>query len=116
MTYYRDVPGVTVIGFSFRLPGGTDETLWQALLQGRDLVTSVDSDRCHHSSASERGRTGTAYTFAAGLIGDVAGFDVGFFSISSREAEQVDPQQRVLLEMALEAFESAGIDLLFWRN
>jgi acyl transferase domain-containing protein len=45
MTYYRDVPGVAVIGFSFRLPGGADETLWQALLAGRDLVSSVEPDR-----------------------------------------------------------------------
>ena len=44
MTYYRDVTGVTVICFTFRLPGGTDETLWHAL-RGCDLVTSVDSDR-----------------------------------------------------------------------
>jgi hypothetical protein len=42
MTYYRDVPGVAVIGFSFRLPGGgADETLWQALLARRDLVTRL---------------------------------------------------------------------------
>jgi len=46
MTYYRDVPGVSVIGFSFRLPGGADETLWQTLLAGRDLVTSVEAERC----------------------------------------------------------------------
>jgi phthiocerol/phenolphthiocerol synthesis type-I polyketide synthase C len=111
MTYYRDVLPVAVIGFSFRLPGGTDETLWQALLEGRDLVTSVDSDRWAQDTLLHPNKVepGTSYTFAAGSIGDVAGFDAAFFSVSPREAEQMDPQQRVLLEMTLEAFEQAGI-------
>jgi phthiocerol/phenolphthiocerol synthesis type-I polyketide synthase C len=111
MTYYRDVPPVAVIGFSFRLPGGTDETLWQALLAGRDLVTSVESDRWSQDTLLHPNKTepGTSYTFAAGSIGNIAGFDAAFFGISPREAEQMDPQQRVLLEMAWEAFEQAGI-------
>src|SRR3984957_2820953 len=111
MTYYRDVPGVAVIGFAFRLPGGADETLWQALLAGRDLVTSVEADRWSQDTLLHPNKTepGTSYTFAAGSIGDIAGFDAAFFGISPREAEQMDPQQRVLLEMAWEAFEQAGI-------
>jgi phthiocerol/phenolphthiocerol synthesis type-I polyketide synthase C len=111
MTYYRDVPGVAVIGFSFRMPGGTDEALWQALLAGRDLVTSVESDRWAQDTLlhPNKAEPGTSYTFAAGSIGDIAGFDAAFFGISPREAEQMDPQQRVLLEMAWEAFEQAGI-------
>jgi phthiocerol/phenolphthiocerol synthesis type-I polyketide synthase C len=111
MTYYRDGSPVAVIGFSFRMPGGTDEALWQALLAGRDLVTSVESDRWSQDTLlhPNKAEPGTSYTFAAGSIGDVAGFDAGFFGISPREAEQMDPQQRVLLEMGLEAFEQAGI-------
>jgi phthiocerol/phenolphthiocerol synthesis type-I polyketide synthase C len=111
MTYYKDVPPVAVIGFSFRLPGGTDETLWKALLEGRDLVTSVDSDRWAQDTLlhPNKAEPGTSYTFAAGSIGDIAGFDAGFFGVSPREAEQMDPQQRVLLELTLEAFEHSGI-------
>src|ERR1700733_13140939 len=111
MTNNRDVPAIAVIGFSFRLPGGTDEALWQALLSGRDLVTSVESDRWSQDTLLHPNKTepGTSYTFAAGSIGDIAGFDAAFFGISPREAEQMDPQQRVLLEMAWETFEQAGI-------
>jgi phthiocerol/phenolphthiocerol synthesis type-I polyketide synthase C len=118
MTYYRDVPGVAVIGFSFRLPGGADETLWQALLAGRDLVTSVESDRWSQDTLlhPNKAEPGTSYTFAAGSIGDVAGFDAAFFGISPREAEQMDPQQRVLLEMTLEAFEQAGVPPVSMRG
>src|SRR5580698_6502587 len=111
MTYFRDGSPVAVIGFSFRMPGGTDEALWQALLAGRDLVTSVDSDRWSQDTLlhPNKAEPGTSYTFAAGSIGDVAGFDAAFFGVSPREAAQMDPQQRVLLELAWEAFEQAGI-------
>src|ERR1700733_2171280 len=111
MTNSRDRSPIAVIGFSFRLPGGTDEALWQALLSGRDLVTSVESDRWSQDTLLHPNKTepGTSYTFAAGSIGDIAGFDAAFFGISPREAEQMDPQQRVLLEMAWEAFEQAGV-------
>ena len=111
MTSSRDRSPVAVIGFSFRMPGGTDEALWQALLDGRDLVTSVESDRWSQDTLLHPNKVqpGTSYTFAAGSIGDIAGFDAAFFGISPREAEQMDPQQRVLLEMAWETFEQAGI-------
>src|SRR5271168_711867 len=111
MTYHRDVSPVAVIGFSFRMPGGTEEALWQALLAGRDLVTSVESDRWSQDTLLHPNKTepGTSYTFAAGSIGDIAGFDAAFFGISPREAEQMDPQQRVLLELAWETFEQAGV-------
>src|SRR3974390_161796 len=102
---------VAVVGFSFRLPGGTDEALWTALLEGRDLVTSVDADRWNQDTLihPNKSEPGTSYTFAAGSIGDVAGFDASFFGIFPRGAEKKDPQQRVLLERAWETFERAGI-------
>ena len=111
MTYNRDESPIAVIGFSFRLPGGTNEALWQALLAGGDLVTAVEQERWAQDTLTHpnKAEPGTSYTFAAGSIGDVAGFDAAFFSISPREAEQMDPQQRVLLELSLEAFEHAGI-------
>jgi phthiocerol/phenolphthiocerol synthesis type-I polyketide synthase C len=113
MTNNRDRSPVAVVGLSFRLPGARGEGLWEALLAGRDLVSSVDADRWTHDSLlhPNKGEPGTSYTFAAGSIGDVAGFDAGFFGISPREAEQMDPQQRVLLELAWEAFEQAGLSM-----
>jgi phthiocerol/phenolphthiocerol synthesis type-I polyketide synthase C len=111
MTYYRDESAISVIGFSFRMPGGSDEALWKALLEGRDLVTSVEPDRWAQDNLlhPNKDEPGSSYSFAAGSIGDVAGFDAAFFGISPREAEQMDPQQRVLLELAWETFEQAGV-------
>ncbi|MBV5337182.1 MAG: polyketide synthase, partial [Deltaproteobacteria bacterium] len=102
---------VAIIGYSFRLPGGDRESLWQNLCSGRDLITEVypsrwEKDSFYHPS---KGHPGSSYTFAAGSIGDVAGFDAAFFGISPREAACMDPQQRLLLELTWEAMESAGL-------
>jgi len=102
---------VAIVGFSFRLPGARKEDLWEELLNGTDLVSEVEpwrwaQEAFFHPRKSEPGK---AYTFAAGSVSDVAGFDAGFFNISPREAEQLDPQQRFLLEMSWEAMEDAGI-------
>lgn len=103
---------IAVVGMSCRFPGGvhSPEDYWRLLVAETDAVTEVPPDRFstefyQHPSKREPGKS---YTFAAGVIGDVAGFDAAFFGISPREAQQMDPQQRLLLELAWEAFEHAG--------
>src|SRR5262249_31003632 len=93
------------------MPGVGSAGFWEALLTGKDLVSSVAPDRWAQESYlhPRKNEPGTSYTFAAGSIGDVSGFDAAFFGISPREAEQMDPQQRLLLEMTWEAFENAAI-------
>ncbi len=103
---------VAIVGFSFRLPGAKKEEIWEELLKGTDLVSEVEpwrwaQDAFFHRRKSEPGKS---YTFAAGSVADVAGFDAAFFNISPREAEQLDPQQRFLLEMSWEAIEDAGLN------
>lgn len=96
-----------------RFPGGVrgPEDFWQLLCDERDAVTAVPPERFgtafyQHPSKREPGKS---YTFAAGVLDDVAGFDAAFFGVSPREATQMDPQQRLLLELAWEAFEDAGV-------
>ena len=102
---------VAIISHSFRLPGTENKSFWQDLLDGRNLVTEVAADRWAQESFSHprKNHPGTSYTFAAGSIGDIAGFDAHFFGISPREAAFMDPQQRLLLEMSWEALENGGI-------
>ena len=89
MTKNRDPSPVAVVGLSFRMPGARGEDLWNALLAGRDLVSSVEPDRWAQDSLihPNKSEPGTSYTFAAGSIGDVSAFDAAFFGISPREAE-----------------------------
>ncbi|MFC9930338.1 SDR family NAD(P)-dependent oxidoreductase [Streptomyces sp. NPDC127190] len=105
---------VAVVGVGLRLPGGitTLDGLWEALSGGQDLVTSVPGDRFNTDDFVAEGgpRPGKSYTDAAGIVGDVWGFDPEYFGISPKEAGQIDPQQRLLLECAVEAFDDGGID------
>ncbi len=102
---------VAIVATSFRMPGTTPDRFWGDLLAARDLVSEVAPGRWSQDAYLHPSKThpGSAYTFAAGTIGDVAGFDAGFFAISPREASLMDPQQRLLLEMSWETFENAGI-------
>jgi phthiocerol/phenolphthiocerol synthesis type-I polyketide synthase C len=102
---------VAIIGTAFRFPSTDSSRYWDDLLQGSDLVTTVEDGRWAKDTFlhPHKSNPGTSYTFAAGSIGDIAGFDAGFFGISPREAAQIDPQQRLLLEMSWEAFENAGV-------
>ncbi|QCS65918.1 SDR family NAD(P)-dependent oxidoreductase [Achromobacter denitrificans] len=102
---------VALIGLSFRFPSTDTARYWPDLLEGRDLVTEIDPTRWATDTYLHplREHPGTAYSRAAGSLGDVSGFDAGFFGISPREAGLMDPQQRVLLELAWEAFEDAGV-------
>ncbi|TCW78931.1 beta-ketoacyl synthase [Burkholderia sp. SRS-46] len=104
---------IAIIGMACRFPGGVEgvDDFWRLLLDERDAVTEVPvsrfgTDFYQHPSKREPGKS---YTFAAGVLDDVAGFDAAFFGISPREATQMDPQQRLLLELAWEAFEDAGV-------
>ncbi|MGF6572929.1 phthiocerol/phenolphthiocerol synthesis type-I polyketide synthase C [Paraburkholderia sp. GAS333] len=104
---------IAIVGMACRFPGGVEkpEDFWQLLCDERDAVTAIPPERFgtafyQHPSKREPGKS---YTFAAGVLDDVAGFDASFFGVSPREATQMDPQQRLLLELAWEAFEDAGV-------
>jgi phthiocerol/phenolphthiocerol synthesis type-I polyketide synthase C len=111
MKFRSDRTRIAIIGGAYRMPGVGGHGFWDALVGGRDLITSVDPARWDQDAYlnPRKSEPGASYTFAAGSVGDVSGFDAAFFGISPREAEQMDPQQRLLLEMSWEAFESARV-------
>ncbi|MBB3773685.1 acyl transferase domain-containing protein/NADPH:quinone reductase-like Zn-dependent oxidoreductase [Angulomicrobium tetraedrale] len=103
-----------IVGCSCRLPGAPDEAaFWSLLARGECAVSAIPADRWAHERFLHpaRGVAGRTYTFAAGALDDIYGFDPGAFGLSPREAEQIDPQQRLLLELVREAFEDANIPL-----
>ncbi|WP_322062768.1 SDR family NAD(P)-dependent oxidoreductase [Paraburkholderia sp. J63] len=102
---------VALVGLAFRFPGTDTRNYWNDLLNGKDCVTEVEPSRWSRDAYLHPAKEhpGTAYTFKAGSIGDVSGFDADFFGISPREAALMDPQQRLLLELCWESIENAGI-------
>ncbi|AEJ51493.1 beta-ketoacyl synthase [Mycobacterium tuberculosis] len=104
---------VAVVGIGCRFPGDVDgpESFWDFLVAGRNAISTVPADRWdaeafYHPDPLTPGRMTTKW---GGFVPDVAGFDAEFFGITPREAAAMDPQQRMLLEVAWEALEHAGI-------
>jgi len=111
LTAALDPPGppaaapIAIVGMACRFPGGisTPAALWDFLIEGRDAIDEIPAERW----AAYRPSRDT--TRRGGFLTDVAGFDAEFFQITPREAELVDPQQRLVLEATWEALEHAGI-------
>ncbi|MFJ9214099.1 type I polyketide synthase [Streptomyces sp. NPDC102264] len=104
---------IAIIGLGCRLPGGIDtpEALWRGLLKGIDAISEVPAQRWraddwHDVDPSASGKMTSR---RGGFLDDVAGFDAEFFGISPTEARQMDPQQRLALEVAWAAVEDARI-------
>ncbi|WP_169332695.1 type I polyketide synthase [Nocardia araoensis] len=109
---HADAAGdIAIVGVSGRYPGadGLDE-YWRVLVEGRDCVTEIPSDRWDHARyfVPDRHNPFTAYTKWGGFLDDVDCFDPLFFAISPREAEILDPQERLFLQTAWAALEDSG--------
>lgn len=107
---------IAICGAACRLPGGASspERLWKLLVDRVDAVTEIPSERWNKDALWYPHRPGsiepgTSYVWSAGVVEDIEDFDPAFFGISPREAAQMDPQQRLMLELAWEALEDAGV-------
>ncbi|MEE2781456.1 MAG: SDR family NAD(P)-dependent oxidoreductase [Planctomycetota bacterium] len=102
---------IAVVGFGCRFPGGDDpRAFWQLLRGGFDAVSEIPSDRWDVDRFYDPNpeAVGKMYTRRGGFLRAVDLFDPQFFSISPREAVGIDPQQRLLMEIAWETLEDAG--------
>ncbi|GME63637.1 6-MSAS [Neofusicoccum parvum] len=105
---------VAVVGMACRVAGGnhTPEQLWESILAKRDASSEIPAMRWEpYKHRDIRNIKELQKTTSRGYFLDaLENFDPAFFGISPKEAEQMDPQQRLSLEVAWEALESAGID------
>ncbi|MFC5182881.1 type I polyketide synthase [Actinomadura harenae] len=113
----REDEPIAVVGVGLRMPGGGERDLtgaddfWRFLLDRGDGVSEVPGGRWDpfDDGSPEVGDLLARTTRLGGFLSDIAGFDAEFFGITPREAAVMDPQQRLVLEVAWEAFEHAGL-------
>ena len=102
---------VAIIGMVGRFPGAPDvERFWRNLCDGVDSLTTLSDAELRAAGADPALLRLPGYVKAARLMDGHEQFDAAFFGFSPREAEIIDPQQRVFLECAWEALEDAGYD------
>lgn len=104
---------VVVVGMACRFPGGLDspEQFWELLASGGDAITEVPAERWdnelfYDQNASVPGKISTKW---AGFLAHIADFDPAMFGISSFEASEIDPQQRLLMETSWRLLEQVGL-------
>lgn len=104
-------PGdIAIVGIAGRYPKAADVAeFWENLKAGRDCVTEVPESRWPRDTfRGEHTPSGRPVAPWGGFLDDVDAFDAGFFGIPAEEAAQLDPQERLFLEVCWEAIEDAG--------
>ena len=107
----EDMGDIAIIGLAGRYPqAGSLEEFWANLSQGKDSITEIPSERWDHKLYydEDRNKPGKTYSKWGGFIDGVDLFDPLFFNISPREAELMDPQERLFLECVHATLEDAG--------
>ncbi len=100
---------IAIIGMSGRFPGANDlEKFWQNLRDGVESVTLLNDEQLQKNGVEPTLLNHPNYIKAEATIENMEWFDAEFFGFSPREAEILDPQQRLFLESAWSALEDAG--------
>ena len=104
---------IAIVGIGCRLPGGanTPESLWRLLCDGVETAREVPSDRWNVDAWYDPDLSAIAKTVTkrGSFLDRIDNFDSDYFGITPREADRMDPQQRLFLEVAIEALDDAGL-------
>lgn len=106
------VQAVAIVGLSGRYPEADDlEQLWQNLCAGKDSISEIPAERWSHQKIyqpSDINKPGSINSKWGGFLNDIDCFDPLFFNISPKEAQLLDPQERLFLQTAWHSLEDAG--------
>jgi len=113
MSFYFEREPLAIVGMGCRFPGAASpQAFWKLLCEGRDAITDFpkapgrfDIEAFYDPRPATPGKMSMRQ---GGFLSDIDRFDYTFFGISPREASYLDPQIRVLLEIAWETLEDAG--------
>ncbi|NMG06767.1 type I polyketide synthase [Brasilonema sp. UFV-L1] len=106
---HDSIKGIAVIGMVGRFPGAKNvDEFWQNLCNGQESISFFSDKELEDSGIDPALLSNPNYIKAGARLFDIELFDAPFFDFSPREAEIMDPQQRILLECAWEALETAG--------
>ncbi len=111
MSENNSLEGIAVIGFAGRFPQAANiEQYWANLAAGRDCFTEFTVEEIVREGIPREVAERSDYVKRMPVIENSSGFDARLFRYSPKEAELIDPQQRIMLECAWEALEHAGYD------
>lgn len=101
---------IAITGIACRFPGANNyQQYWKNLIAGKDSVSEIPKERWdwreYYGDPQKPNKTNSKW---GGFIEDIDKFDAGFFGISPKEAELMDPQQRLMLELSWACLEDAG--------
>ena len=102
---------VAIVGLSGKYPQAENlEEFWENLKNGKDCITEIPKERWDSKLYFDphRNQVGKSYSKWGGFIADVDKFDPLFFNISPKEAELIDPQERLFIETVWHTIEDAG--------
>ncbi|CAK3821415.1 polyketide synthase [Lecanosticta acicola] len=112
---------IAICGMACRLPGGlsSPEQAWQFICNKMDGRIKVPSSRYsvdsyYNPGSAKPATVSTQYGYFLDESVDLGALDTSFFTLPRTEVERADPQQRLMLEVARECFEDAGVTN--WRG
>ncbi len=105
----RDDRRIAIVGMAGRFPGAGDvEAFWRNLREGVESIRRLDREELTRLGVAADLMDDPAFVPVSSVPDGIDRFDARFFGINPREAELLDPQHRVFLEVAWEALEDAG--------
>jgi len=116
-----DADSIAIVGLAGRYPDADDvAAFWRNLAAGTNSVREIPAPRWpiagFYEADEGAGQRGRSYCKWGAFLDGVDGFDADFFGIAPREAETMDPQERLFLEVAWQALEDAGLQLYRSRH